>query len=155
MSSLAKAILTQAETEVTAEKKSAMPLAQVTVNLLMSLEGFADIFWAKLCQRAGGWPVPFVIPANDTDGTAFTPQTKRKAQGFRDTDEGPETLGDYTSRVTGMLRVYFTVLVLPVNQPLDPIFRVDRYWTYFSRMLRDPQLLESPVAAQIMFSKRL
>ncbi|TBU55523.1 GLE1-like protein-domain-containing protein [Dichomitus squalens] len=152
LSSLAKAILMQAETEVTAEKKSAMPLAQLTVNLLTSLEGFADIFWAKLCQRAGGWPVPIAIPANDTDGTTITPQSMRKVQGFRDTDEGSEVLGDYTSRVTGILRVYFTTLVLPVNQPLDPMFRMDRYWTYFTRMLKDPQLLESPVAAQIMFT---
>ena len=154
MSSLAKAILTQAETEVTAEKKSAIPLARLTVNLLMALDVFADIFWAKLCQRAGGWPIPIAVPAKDVDGTAFTPQTQRKAHGFRDSDE-LESIGDYTSRVTGILRVYFTVLVLPANQPLNPLFRTPRYWTYFSRMLNDPQLLENPTAAQVMFSKRL
>ncbi|KAI1798234.1 GLE1-like protein-domain-containing protein [Ganoderma leucocontextum] len=151
LSSLAKAILMQAETEVTAEKKSAIPLARLTVNLLMTLEGFADIFWAKLCQRAGGWPVPIAIPANDVDGTTFTPQSMRKAHGFRDSDE-LENIGDYTSRVTGILRVYFMVLVLPVSQPLDPLFRMPRYWTYFSRMLKDPQLLENPTSAQIMFT---
>lgn len=151
LSSLAKAILMQAETEVTAEKKSAIPLARLTVNLLVALEGFADIFWAKLCQRAGGWPVPIAVPAKDVDGTAFTPQTQRKAHGFRDSDD-LESIGDYTSRVTGILRVYFMVLVLPVNQPLDPLFRTPRYWSYFSRMLKDPHLLANPTAAQVMFT---
>ncbi|KAI0777666.1 GLE1-like protein-domain-containing protein [Trametes elegans] len=148
LSSLAKAILLQAETEVTAEKRSAMPLAQVTTNLLSVLDGFADVFWAKLCQRAGGWPVPIVVPAKDADGTPFNEESRRKALGYRE-DEG---LSDYTSRVAGIMRVYFHILVAPVNQPLDPIVRLPRYWTFFSRMLKDPQLLDSPVATQVLYT---
>ncbi|KAI0717408.1 GLE1-like protein-domain-containing protein [Cerioporus squamosus] len=149
LSSLAKAILLQAETEVTAEKKSAIPLAQVATNLLMALEGFADIFWAKLCQRSGGWPVPVVVPSTDTDGVAFTQETRRKVLGYRDAEE---TTADYTSRVSGLMRVYFHILVAPVNQPLDPVVRLPRYWTFFSRMLKEPQLLESPVAPQVLYT---
>ncbi|KAI0371930.1 hypothetical protein BV20DRAFT_964589 [Pilatotrama ljubarskyi] len=148
LSSLAKAILLQAETEVTAEKRSAVPLAQVTTNLLSVLEGFADVFWAKLCQRAGGWPVPIVVPAKDVDGTPFSEETRRKALGYRE-EEG---LSEYTSRVSGLMRVYFQILVTPVNQPLDPIVRLPRYWTFFSRMLKDPQLLDSSVAAQVLYT---
>ena len=151
LSSLAKAILLQAETEVTAEKKSAIPLAQVTTNLLMALQGFADIFWAKLCQRAGGWPVPVVVPAKDVDGSPFTEETRRKALGYCDAEE---TLADYTSRISGSMRVYFHILTTPVDQPLDPIMRLPRCWTFFSRMLKDPNMLESPVAPQVLFSKR-
>ena len=44
LSSLAKAILLQAETEVTAEKRSAKPLAQLTLNSINSLEGFSVVF---------------------------------------------------------------------------------------------------------------
>lgn len=150
LSSLSKAILLQAETEVTAEKKSAIPLAQVTTNLLMALPGFADIFWAKLCQRAGGWPVPIVVPAKDSDGTTFTEDARRKALGYRDAEE---TLAEYTSRVTGMMRVYFQILAIPVDQPLDPIVRLPRYWTFFSRILKDPQMLESPVVPQVLYSE--
>ncbi|KAI0746748.1 hypothetical protein C8Q80DRAFT_1345139 [Daedaleopsis nitida] len=149
LSSLSKAILLQAETEVTAEKKSAIPLAQVATNLLIALDGFADIFWAKLCQRAGGWPVPVVVPAKDTDNVLFTEDSRRKALGYRDTEEG---LADYTSRVSGLMRVYFHILTVPVDQPLDPIMRLPRYWTFFSRMLKDPQLLESAVAPQVLFT---
>ncbi|KAI0360699.1 hypothetical protein OH77DRAFT_1392585 [Trametes cingulata] len=149
LSSLAKAILLQAETEVTAEKRSAIPLAQVTTNLLSVLEGFADVFWAKLCQRAGGWPVPIVVPAKDFDDKPFSEEARRKALGYRGEDE---TLAEYTSRVSGVMRVYFQILVTPVNRPLDPIVRLPRYWTFFSRMLKDPQLLDSSVAAQVLYT---
>ena len=150
LSSLAKAILLQAETEVTAEKRSAIPLAQVTTNLLGALDGFADVFWAKLCQRAGGWPVPIVVPAKDADGAPFSPEARRKALGYRGEDE---SLAEYTSRVSGMMRVYFQILVTPVNQPLDPVVRLPRYWTFFSRMLKEPQLLDSSVAPQVLYSE--
>ena len=116
----------------------------------MALEGFADIFWEKLCQRSGGWPVPIVVPPKDTDGVAFTEETRRKVLGYRDAEE---TTAEYTSRVSGMMRVYFHILVAPVNQPLDPLVRLPRYWTFFSRMLKEPQLLESPVAPQVIYSK--
>ncbi|KAI0646290.1 GLE1-like protein-domain-containing protein [Trametes meyenii] len=149
LSSLAKAILLQAETEVTAEKRSAIPLAQVTTNLLTVLEGFADVFWAKLCQRAGGWPVPVVVPAMDADGTAFSQEGRRKALGHRGEDE---SLAEYSSRVSGMMRVYFHILVAPVNQPLDPVVRLPRYWTFFTRMLKDSQLLDSSIAPQVMYT---
>ena len=135
---------------MTAEKKSAIPLAQVATNLLMVLEGFADIFWAKLCQRAGGWPVPIVVPAKDTDGVAFTQDARRKALGYRNAEE---TLAEYTSRISGMMRVYFHVLTASVNQPLDPVMRISRIWTFFTRMLQEPQLLESSVAPEVLHSK--
>lgn len=147
LSSLAKGILLQAETEVTAEKRSAIPLAQVTINLLAVLERFYDILWAKLCQRAGGWPVPFVIPSKDTDGELFTEETRLKALGYRSKEEG---LTEFTARVAGMMRVYFLVLAGPHPQPLNPLFRSPKYWSYFARMLSQPQLLESPLSAELL-----
>ncbi|TFK66009.1 hypothetical protein BDN72DRAFT_844855 [Pluteus cervinus] len=55
LSSIAKAIILQAEIEVTANKRSAIALAQVAHNLLSSLPYFTDILCAKLNQRVGGW----------------------------------------------------------------------------------------------------
>ncbi|KAH9849387.1 Pkinase-domain-containing protein [Lenzites betulinus] len=52
------------------------------------------------------------------------------------------------------MRVYFRILVTPVNQPLDPVVRLPRYWTVFSRMLKDPQLLDSCVAPSVLHGKR-
>ncbi|KIP11299.1 hypothetical protein PHLGIDRAFT_99899 [Phlebiopsis gigantea 11061_1 CR5-6] len=150
LSSLAKSILLQAETEVTAEKRSAVPLAQVTANLLGALERFPDVFWAKLCQRAGGWPVPFVVPVADFDGTPFDAAAQRKAMGYRDR-QNKEGIAEYKMRVAGMMRVYFHVLVAPVAQPLDSRFRSHRVWTYFVWMLSDERLLASALSAELLY----
>lgn len=152
LSSLSKAILLQAETEVTAEKRSAIPLAAVAVNLLGALEGFASIFWAKLTQRTGGWPVPFVVPAIDANGIILDAERRRKALGYLNSQE---TLVDYSTRVSGIMRVYFHILFIPTPQPLDPVFTPQRYWTYFARMLSERMLIQSGVAPQILHGKLL
>ncbi|KAG1786952.1 GLE1-like protein-domain-containing protein [Suillus plorans] len=150
LSSLAKAILLQAETEVTAEKRSAIPLAMVAARLLGTLEGFPDIFFAKLVQRCGGWPVPSAIPSTDSDGTAWNELERIKAMGYRTNDGQRETLSDHIMRVSGMMRVYFLILAAPVPQPLDKMFQLPRFWTYFARMIGDERLLETAVAAQVL-----
>ncbi|KAG2360566.1 GLE1-like protein-domain-containing protein [Suillus spraguei] len=134
LSSLAKAILLQAETEVTAEKRSAIPLAMVAARLLGTLEGFADIFFAKLVQRSGGWPVPSAIPSTDSDGTAWDELERTKAMGYRTNDNQRETLSDHVMR------------------PLDRMFQLPRFWTYFARMIGDERLLETAVAAQVLYA---
>ncbi|EPS96139.1 hypothetical protein FOMPIDRAFT_101590 [Fomitopsis schrenkii] len=146
LSSLAKAILLQAETEVTAEKRSAGPLAQVAAHALGALAGFAEAFWAKLVQRAGGWPVPAVVPRADVDGRAFVSADRRKALGFR---EG-EGFSEYTARVTGLMRVYFHVLCTDAAAPLEPVFRLPRLWSYCARMLAEPALLKSSLAPGLL-----
>ncbi|KAG1853314.1 GLE1-like protein-domain-containing protein [Suillus tomentosus] len=150
LSSLAKAVLLQAETEVTAEKRSAIPLAMVAARLLGTLEGFPDIFFAKLVQRCGGWPVPSAIPSTDSDGTAWNELERIKAMGYRTNDGQRETLSDHVMRVSGMMRVYFLILAAPVPQPLDKMFQLPRFWTYFARMIGDERLLETAVAAQVL-----
>lgn len=167
LSSLSKCILLQAETEVTAEKKSAFPLAAVTCTLLHhpSLsDTFPDVFYAKMVQRTGGWSVPVVVPAHDVDGRAWDDAERRKAMGYRQTGEGDgsgegtwESSGEYGTRLAGIMRVYF--LVLGMSASISPagtvgrvqrIFQLPRFWVYFSRMLGDPRLLETAVAAQIL-----
>jgi nucleoporin GLE1 len=149
LSALAKAILLQAETEVTAEKRAAVPLARVTVNLLQALDGFADVLWAKLCQRTGGWPVPFIVPPNDVDGTPFTKETRKKALGYRTAEEpAPERW----ARIEGIMRVYFEILKASgdVQKPLERVFQAPRCWTYFARILGHQRMLEAPVAPMIL-----
>ncbi|KAI9566073.1 GLE1-like protein-domain-containing protein [Boletus coccyginus] len=152
LSSLAKAILLQAETEVTAEKKSAIPLARVTANLLERLPAFPDIFFAKLVQRSGGWPVPSVIPSTDAGGIQWQDQARTKAMGYRVNNGEQESMGDYVTRICGMMRVYFLVTVAPVANPLDNMFRLPRYWTYFARMMNEERLLSTAVAAQLLYT---
>lgn len=128
---------------MTAEKRSAIPLAHVAANLLQALDGFSEIFWAKLVQRTGGWPIP-ITPAREAG------VDDRKLSGYRE----DESTSEFTSRVAGLMRVYFHILVAPVDSPLEPTFRITRYWTYFARMLSNRSLLESgPVAPELLASK--
>jgi len=155
LSSLAKAILLQAETEVTAEKRSAIPLAMVAARLLGTLQGFPDIFFAKLVQRSGGWPVPTAIPSTDSDGTAWDEEQRTKAMGYKVNEQQRESLSDHVMRVSGMMRVYFLILAAPVPQPLEKMFQLPRFWTYFARMMGDERLLETAVAAEVLHGTRI
>lgn len=155
-SSLAKSILLQAETEVTAEKKSAGPLAQVTFNLLTTLDdAFSEIFFAKLVQRVGGWPIPVVVPATDIDGSVPDEAARGKLMGYRKSTQSDDTesMAEYMARVAGVMRVYFHVLkIVPRQRPLHRFFQFPRCWTWFARLMGDKRLLETPVAAQLIYS---
>jgi nucleoporin GLE1 len=77
---------------VTAEKRSAKPLAHVAENLLGALSQFPEVFFAKLVQREGGWAVPAIIPPMDVDGQQWTSdETRTKVQGYRDSGSGGTT----------------------------------------------------------------
>ena len=143
LSSLSKAILLQAEVEVTAGKRSAIPLAQVASFFVQNLDRFPQIFYMKLVQRTGGWPIP--VRPSPEEGIEYS-----KLSGFRE-DEG---LPEYTSRVAGLMRVYFHILITPTNQPANVFFRPTMYWTYFSRLMCDRSLLESgPVGPELLASE--
>lgn len=156
LSSLAKSILLQAETEVTALPRSAVPLAAVLASLLASpaLSDFSEVFWAKLCQRAGGWPVPMVIPVTDVDGQQFSPEERKKALGYRKSASGDdgemESLAEYVTRVSGVMRVYFETMKAETQAPLEGIWRTQRIWTWLARMLGQERLLQSAVGASLI-----
>lgn len=151
LSTLAKSILLQAETEVTAKKESAIPLASVAKNLLGSLPHFSDIFFAKLVQRAGGWAIPTSIPRTDVDSTPFDTSSLEKAHGYRVVDGQREAQSNYVTRVAGLMRVYFLVLIGEVDAPLAKMWQTPRYWAYFARMLGGNVALESAVAPEVLF----
>jgi nucleoporin GLE1 len=143
LSSLSKAILLQAEVEVTAEKRSALPLAQVASFFVRNLERFPQIFFMKLVQRTGGWPIPVKPPPEE--GIEYS-----KLAGFRE-DEG---LPEYISRVAGLMRVYFHILITPTDQPTNIFFRPTMYWTYFARLMCNRGLLQSgPVGPELLASE--
>jgi nucleoporin GLE1 len=146
LSSLAKAILLQAETEVTAEKRSAKPLAQLTFNSMNVLDGFSAVFWAKLCQRTGGWTIPVTVPSEDVDGTPFTRVTSMKASGVRE----EETTADYTARIAGIMRVYFSLLLLPPSVPLSREFHLARLWMFIARLIGQSSLSRSSLATELL-----
>ncbi|KJA21837.1 hypothetical protein HYPSUDRAFT_140194 [Hypholoma sublateritium FD-334 SS-4] len=156
LSSVSKTIILQAETEVTAEKRSAGPLAQVAFALLDTLEHFPTIFFAKLVQRCGGWPIPIVVPALDIDELPWnTADDRVKASGVRKSinGQGLESTEEYSNRISSVMRVYFHILkIRPVNGPLHEMFQLPRCWAWFARMTSDPRLLRDPVAPQLLYT---
>lgn len=153
LSALAKAVLMQAETEVSASNKTAVPLARVTALLLDALPGFGDALWARFIQRAGGWAVPLHPPAlsdgEDDVGRKLSAEEYRRVCGYRSAEE---PLADYSSRVVGMLTLYFTILVTSstLSSPLPPRFAFPSLWSYVSRLMCAPEILKHPVAAQAL-----
>src|SRR6202020_2730949 len=71
--------------------------------------------------------------------------------------EQRETQADYITRVSGIMRVYFLILVGPggVDRPMTAkVWQSGRYWGYFARMLGGcvGSGLQSAVAAEILYS---
>ncbi|KAJ3554600.1 hypothetical protein NP233_g12387 [Leucocoprinus birnbaumii] len=154
LSSLAKDIILQAETETTTGAHSAIPLARVAFNILTHISDFSEVLFAKLVQRVGGWLIPTVVPNKDFDGREWKDRDERmKAMGFRKNGDSDsyESEAEYASRVAGIMRVYFSILkIVPARGPLKPSYQLPKYWTWFARLLGERALMESPVAAQLM-----
>jgi hypothetical protein len=158
LSATAKAILLQAEVEVTAKAETATPLAQVTINLASTLQGFGEIFMAKLTQRCGGWVTPIMIPSKDVDGKPWPDKESRmKAAGIRkdggESDGAYEDASQFGTRVTGMMRVYFNILTGSHPQPLHKLMQMGMYWTWFARLANEPKLLEDPTCPMIIYGE--
>ncbi|KAK1227490.1 Nuclear pore complex nucleoporin component [Marasmius sp. AFHP31] len=149
LSALAKAFILQAETEVTAEKRSVEPLAQVAFNCLETLQGFPEVFFAKIVQRVGGWAIPvYVLPPTDHDGRPWTNAAeKKKVMGYR---EG-ESETEYSDRVMGVMRLYFAILkIVPKRGPLGGMWQMTRVWAWMARVVSDRVLLETPVGVGVL-----
>ena len=51
------------------------------------------------------------------------------------------------SRISGIMRVYCHILkIRHVPKPLDEMFQLPRYWSWFARILNDRRLLVQPIA---------
>jgi len=59
---LSKAVLKQAEVEVSAKPNTAFPLARVMIRLIETSPGLSSIFMAKLVAMTGPWVVAMIIP---------------------------------------------------------------------------------------------
>ncbi|KAF9562063.1 hypothetical protein CPC08DRAFT_761679 [Agrocybe pediades] len=154
-SSLAKAILLQAETEVVAEKRAAIPLAQVTFNLLQVLPDFGSIFFSKLVQRSGGWPIPIVVPNHDNEKRPWKSNEEfTKVSGWRKSSsgDGSESPEEHVNRISALMRVYFNILKLScASSNLYDMFQMPRCWIWFARIMNNKQLLDDPLAAQLIY----
>ncbi|KIJ49204.1 hypothetical protein M422DRAFT_247004 [Sphaerobolus stellatus SS14] len=143
LSSLAKAILKQAETEVSARAVTAIPLAQVTIRLLTNVEHFSDVLYARMVQRTGGLAVPIPVPKPQGMGEV----EYMKLRGYRTERELQK---DFDMRISGIMTLYFAILTSEVSTPMPPMWSFPRYWAYFARLMSAPVLLRSDITTQII-----
>ena len=138
---LAKAVLLQAEQEVTANLDTAAPLSHVCVNLL-TLPGFAEALWARLVARSGGWIIcKYIEKQPGQDDKEF-----QKLNGILNEDE---TQLDRQTRITGLIQLYFAICIAKTAAPLPTEFRPQRIWIFFARMLGDKRLMRQTMSLAV------
>lgn len=152
LASFAKAIIAQAETEVTAHKAQAKPLARVAVSLIIAYPALGDIFWARLIARAGCW-IAAVEPSllEGEQSSSLSDKEKRKRWGARE----QEGLEEKMTRLSGVLRLYFHMLFVsmsvPTKGPMPVPFRPGRFWMYMAQLLNNTPMLARAVAPEIIY----
>jgi nucleoporin GLE1 len=138
---LAKAVFLQAEQEVTAKLDTAAPLSRVCVNLL-TLPGFAEVLWARLVARSGGWIIgKYVEKQPGQDDKQF-----QKLNGILNEDE---TQLDRQTRITGLIQLHFAICIANTATPLPMQFRPQRIWLLFARILGDKRLMRQTMSLAV------
>lgn len=146
LSALSKAILMQAETEVSARAVTAIPLAKVTVRLLANINQFPEVLFARMAQRTGGWAIPIPIPKPQ----GMNEVEYMKLRGFRTERESQK---DFDLRIVGIMTWYFAILMDSITTPMPLAWSFPKYWTYFARLMSTSVLLRSDTALQIVAGK--
>lgn len=162
LSSLSKAFIAQAETEVTAHKEQAGPLARVAINLIVVYPLFGDIFWAKLCELIGCWAAGIMPPESTEIEVIYEPgrtvveklsELPEKQRLKRVGAKAEEALDAQMMRITGVLRLYFTMMFEESEVPLTPQYTRGRLWAYLAHMLSDEMVLKRPIAPEAIYGE--
>ena len=114
------------------------------VNLL-TLPGFAEVLWARVAARSGGWSIGKYIekqPGQDH-------KTFQKLNGILNEDE---TQLDRQTRITGLIQLYFAICIAKTATPLPVEFRPQRIWNFFGRILGDKRLMKQTMSLAVRFT---
>ncbi|GAA6020856.1 hypothetical protein JCM8202_005469 [Rhodotorula sphaerocarpa] len=148
---LAKALVKQAETEVTAKLGTAYPLGRVVIGLLTrGHTELGEVLMARLVKKCfwitGHWPKK---TAEQTD------EAHQKVLGHAPPTAG-ETLVQYAERMSGLVALYASILqTSPLDAPQGPCsdsalahvpahFRPAAGWRWLVLMLRPPLVALEP-----------
>ena len=141
LSALAKSIVLQAETEVTAKLETASPLAAVVINLF-NLPGFDEVLWSRMVTRTGGWVIGHcVTKRQEQNETEF-----RKLAGYRE----DETQVDRQTRIGGIVSLYFAICTSPKATSMLPTpFWPTKVWSFLTRVMGDARLMRRSMAPYV------
>jgi nucleoporin GLE1 len=152
LSHLAKQLIKQAESEVSANDAAAFPLARLVVALLLrGHAAFGEMLFSRLVKKCP-WVIPYCPPR--------LPNQPRD-EWEKSIGRLAETLPEYIGRMSGIASLYFAILqtslsgISRMSQPptpqqllilVIPQFRLPAAWTWLSNALRDPMPAQSPTA---------
>lgn len=132
---IAKAIVSQAETEVTVKPTAALPLARLSMHLLYNLDGLYDFlcprFVKKCCLIIG-----FTCPIDTEEG--------RIRMGWRRHESKWEPEVKYEERIGGICSVWAVMARLEHDSKFA-FFSMDAEWKFAARMLNTEKSLLSNV----------
>ncbi|GMM30640.1 nucleoporin [Martiniozyma asiatica (nom. inval.)] len=141
----AKAIVSQAETEVSLNSKMALPLAKLTLNLILLNPELLELLKARLIKKC-----PLIIGYTCDIKT----EEGRKKMGWKRSSDGKfEDENRYTERLSGIMTLFAVMTRLKIDgtfvgvnftqvkHPL-PIFNS---WTFLARMIDTNPILITPV----------
>jgi len=157
LSHASKALIKQAESEVSASSAAAFPLGRVVILLL--LHGHAalgEILFARFNKKCP-WVIPY-YPVRQPD----QPREDYEKSTGRGSDESVQ---DYIARMNGILTLYFAILQTPLTSivPLlpyqatkehlaaliPPALRFPAAWTWLAHAMRDPLPKSPPIATMV------
>ncbi|WOO78638.1 Nucleoporin GLE1 [Vanrija pseudolonga] len=154
LSHLSKALIKQAENEVSAKAEAGFPLARVVLGLILRGHGaFAQVLYARLVKKCP-WVVPYLPSrAENQPREEYEKSTGRTAD---------ESLAEYIARMSGIATLYFAILQTPIGtlvptvnaqptpQQLSALIpaelRLPATWTWLASILRPSLSVQKPVA---------
>ncbi|KAF9508515.1 hypothetical protein BS47DRAFT_1397742 [Hydnum rufescens UP504] len=151
---VSKAVLKQAEEEVTVKPSTAFPLARVVMALVeQGHDLLGTVFVAKLISMSSHWIVGTVIgrEPNQSD------EDYRKSLGYRPASSG-ETTPQYIERMGGLVTLYAAILQTPIQtttsreaaQRIPAYLRFPRFWTWLARLVGNSDLMSDPAASHLL-----
>ncbi|KAJ2706269.1 hypothetical protein FB645_001785 [Coemansia sp. IMI 203386] len=145
---VAKAVVKQAEKEVSVAHHAAYPLAATTILLMQRHPRLADMLLVRLVKKC-----PYVVPQFFPKKDSQTAEEYLISIGYKEKDDDElEPEGIYMERMAGMLALFAAVTQSPaINGKPNPM-PVSYAWTWLARMLNLPPRSISPLLVNTFLS---
>lgn len=124
---LAKAVVAQAETEVTVKPTAALPLARLADRLLDEFPEFEYFLSARFVKKC-----PFIIGYT----CSIDSEEGRRRMGWKRNQSKWEDEVKYDERVAGICTVWAVMTrIKPTNQQKHTLYSINASWAFLARML--------------------
>ncbi|KAJ2774179.1 hypothetical protein IWQ56_000687 [Coemansia nantahalensis] len=144
---VAKAIVKQAEREVSVTHPAAYPLAATAVLITQKHPQLLDMLMVRLVKKC-----PYVIPEYIRRQPGQSVADFVRASGYKENEDGErESEGIYMERMAGMVALFAAIVQTASNGSSNP-FPIRHGWTWLARMLNQAPRTISPLLVQTFLS---